>query len=1199
MKLIFAAVANFNSLRFPKSAGFSCAVFLALLALGGSARASATNYTWNSSGTNFNGSIEWSTGTTTSTSIATGGEAVFNGPETVNPSLTGTISIAELNFGTSTSYGYDLTGSSTLTLTNVTGIASNNTVGTNTIAVPLNLAYSATGTQTISQASGGVLILSGLITGSQLVSFQGTTTAQDGTIQVSGTSNTYSGGTQIGTSYAAVVQVDSLSNGSGGSLGTGTITIGAGTNQVGNVLNYIGGTESSNQVILAGSGPGSNGGSYDVIDTTGASGTLTLTGGITGAVTGTVTGNSLATLGLDGTDTSGGDEISGTISNGSNGNGSITNLGVAKFGVGTWTLAPTLAETYTGTTTVSGGTLNVSFANLGAVTTNVINGATYNNPLVMGINNATASSETLVVMGQDNANDTQYFEGSTGSTTQPIFVGGAAHVDLVPGSSGTITVTFEHVNGTNPQPTLGAFFNPSATVDFSIPTNAAVTVSTGTVSVDPTSGLLPGGFTINESDFATISGSNLVSDSTLYKSIASSGTLTTADQVNNLAAGSATTGSSTVTVAALRFAGTGSNGAGNTTLTLNGELIVNDSNSISADSVSEAAILVPTGAGNNLYDINGGSIIGASGRALDLLQYDTTGTLEIDSTILYASNMALTKSGGGVVLLTGANTYVGNTYLNEGTLRTTNGNGLGFGGVVGSQGVAVGNTQVAAGATLDLAPATAMTVDEPIQLLGGSLTNSGSGTTTLDNGIAGIQWTGTGANGTPSTGNISITPNGYGASAGGTGATGTYTIASSGSLTAIATTAAGSGYGTAPTVTITGQPSADAETAVLSSLSLSGQANQIGGTGALVINAAISNGAAPTGYSLAEAEGQGGFIKTGTDTVTLTGANTYGGGTIITGGTLLANGIGSASTNLTATQPGSSTMLTNINTTSGLVVGETVYGGSYAGTGNSGFNTITAINSSTSVTVSGSAVSTGTTTSYTFGAYGATGIGSIAVNNGTLGGSGTLTPTLGGITVAATGTITPGTTPSGTAPGGFLTVIAATAPNGITFAASSSNTAPQLTFNLGTGSAPTDGSGATFAGASSYIKLALDTAGEVAFNSTSTTYLSLNNLAGGTLSGNYLLFQGAATGTTTGIGNSDYTGLSTTLVSGSGATALYSITGGLAIASNSSFAGDSLYLEDGDIFVTAASVPEPSTWALLFIGLASLAVWRRRGALFA
>jgi autotransporter-associated beta strand protein len=1188
MKFLSAPGTNFGSLRFKKHAGVSCAVFLALLALGGSAR--AVNYTWNNTGTNFNGTTEWNGGV----AIVAANVAYFNVPEITNPNLASSFSSYEVFFGTATAYGYDLTASAsaTLTLTNSTVIAGANTVGTNTIAAPLIL--SSTGTQLISQAEGGVLVLSGTITGgSQTIAFQGATSVSGGVIEVLGTSNTLGGPIQIGNSGApVVVQVESLSNGTtAGSLGTGTITIGQGNNFVGGVLNYIGSGQTTTQVIDAGTAS-SGGSGVDTIDTTGETGPLIISSTISGAIVGTGsagTGGVILNLANTGTAS---DEITGNINNGS-GSTAIATLGVEKSGTGTWTLAPSTADSYTGTTTLLGGTLNLNFANI-AASTSIVNGGSNNNLLFFGASGI-AGSETLELTGKDNTVDTQSFLGNTGTSTTSNFNGGAAHIILDPGANGSVTLTLNNVGtGTS---TIGTGWNSASTVDFTLNTSASgstATVNAAGTTVSSTSGELGGAVTINETNFATVSSGTLTSDQANYAEISSGATALTAGKINDLATGMISSNTGT-TVPGLRFGGAGGSGTqgqgnstGGTTLTVTGTLTVDDVGGVAA-----GAILVSTTGGAYTYDITGGSITGYNGRALDLLQYDASGTLQIDSNIVPDAISGVTKSGTGVAILTGNNTYEGSTYINEGTVRTTSATALGFGGPLLNNSYTVGNTQVASGATLDLAPTATMTVNEPIQLLGGSLINSGSGTATLDNGVAGVQWTGSGGGGTTGTYTATITtnPNGYNPNNTGSNAALTYVIGSTGSLTSLTTTAAGSGYVNSPIVTLPNGPTSGLTyTAVLSSLALSGQNNQIGGPGGLVINASVINSAGttatggplPTGYSAAETNALGGFTKIGSGTVTLTGTNAYAGGTTISAGTLLANGTASAlTTSQVGTQTNSTNTLTGLTSTANLVVGESVSGGSYgAGV------YISSINSSSAVTLTATTNSSGGgTNTYTFGAYGATGAGGIAVNGGVFGGDGAVAPTFGGITVAAAGNITPGTTPSGTAPGGFLTVTAATAANGISFAASSSSTTPQLTFNLGTGSAPSDSSTVTFAGASSYIKLAMDTPGEVAFN---TTYLSLNNLAGGSLSGNYLLFQAGA--------NTDYTGLTTSQV---GSSAEYLITAGLAIASNSPFAADSLYEENGDIFLTAASVPEPSTWALLFSGLFLVVVWRRRASLVA
>ena len=101
---------------------------------------------------------------------------------------------------------------------------------------------------------------------------------------------------------------------------------------------------------------------------------------------------------------------------------------------------------------------------------------------------------------------------------------------------------------------------------------------------------------------------------------------------------------------------------------------------------------------------------------------------------------------------------------------------------------------------------------------------------------------------------------------------------------ALTTTAPGSGYTSAPAVGISSGTLA--ATANLSSLSLVGTNNQIGGAGNLTIPAVISGSG-------------GGFAKIGGGTLTLSGSNTYTGGTTISAGTLqLGTGVAGADSSL-------------------------------------------------------------------------------------------------------------------------------------------------------------------------------------------------------------------------------------------------------------------------------------------------------------
>jgi fibronectin-binding autotransporter adhesin len=236
-----------------------------------------------------------------------------------------------------------------------------------------------------------------------------------------------------------------------------------------------------------------------------------------------------------------------------------------------------------------------------------------------------------------------------------------------------------------------------------------------------------------------------------------------------------------------------------------------------------------------------------------------------------ANTIHVVKSGTGTQIFQGNNTYTGNTTVNGGgTLRITNGNGLGFGGIYGATTAIngsvvgldiIGKTFVTGGSKLDLAGN--ITVNEEIELTSGQLLNSSAGTeATLNNGLAGIRTNFWGSTGSGTTVTIS--------GGGGSGAAAAAFITGN-NVTYMQLSSAGSGYTSTPTVTI-GDRNATF-TAVLSSLVLNGTSNTIGGDGNLVINAAIIGST-------------GAFQKVGDGVVTLNGTNSYGGATTVSAGTL-------------------------------------------------------------------------------------------------------------------------------------------------------------------------------------------------------------------------------------------------------------------------------------------------------------------------
>ena len=266
---------------------------------------------------------------------------------------------------------------------------------------------------------------------------------------------------------------------------------------------------------------------------------------------------------------------------------------------------------------------------------------------------------------------------------------------------------------------------------------------------------------------------------------------------------------------------------------------------------------------------------------------DNGGSGTFSGTITNAyGGLSIVKTGTGTQVFSGNNSYSGSTVVAGGILRVTSNTGLGNGGPVYYTGTSTANqangTVIVTGSSkLDLYGG--VTVDKVIVLNGGSLINSGAGTSVLDNGIATVLIGGTqsGSYGTPTLSGSGGTGSGAAFTAGtGTSAAG----AAGGGVNVFGeVTSAGSGYTVAPTLSFTdssgtgaGFGSGVTATAVLSSLTLAGNNNFIGGAGNLTINAAIT--------------GTSGFTEVGSGTLTLTGSSTYTGNTTVSAGNLVNEG---------------------------------------------------------------------------------------------------------------------------------------------------------------------------------------------------------------------------------------------------------------------------------------------------------------------
>ncbi|CAN5759076.1 hypothetical protein BH09VER1_BH09VER1_12950 [soil metagenome] len=600
--------------------------------------------------------------------------------------------------------------------------------------------------------------------------------------------NTYSGVNSI---YGAgKVSVSTLGvTGSASNLGTsGTVNLGS-SNTAGN-LRYTGAGETSDKVInLSGLASGGS------IDTTGATGGLVLSGGVisgTGVKSLTLTGNT------------GSNAITGNIANPAAGA-----VSVIKDGTGSWTLSG--SNSYTGNTSLLNGTLNLDFNGAAAPSSNIISTSS-----TLSLNAGTASSATLNIIGKANAASSQAF--ASGATA---IGAGAFHVNLFTSGSGTISTTLG---------SIATGRTAGFTLDVTMPTGATVVTSSTTVATGAVGNMV----TVNGADFATVNSGTLAAF-TAYTANTGTTLSTAQSQIVDMSSGdTALTGSALVTVSGLRF-----NSAAARTITLDPAKLL----AVGGGQAS-GGLLVTSTVGANLSKITGGLLAGISSRDLVILQNNTAGDLQIDSTItsLNANNLALTKSGAGKLILTGSNTFGGAAnYLNEGTTVVT-------------ADATVGNTQVL---TTGSGSAVLTGVDTTGLFIGQRVMSTNvTGSTTQGAFISAI---GAGT----ITMSLSATASGSGnVTFGNSGGLGTQSGAGAVQIGSAATLQIGNGGATGGLVAAQG-------------ITNSGTV-AINHTNAFTFSNTVS--------------GVGAFVHAGTGTTTVTSVNDYTGSTLVNAGTLLLDG---------------------------------------------------------------------------------------------------------------------------------------------------------------------------------------------------------------------------------------------------------------------------------------------------------------------
>jgi fibronectin-binding autotransporter adhesin len=345
---------------------------------------------------------------------------------------------------------------------------------------------------------------------------------------------------------------------------------------------------------------------------------------------------------------------------GNGGNGTVDNTSTGT----TWTIqlfgAPSATATFNGIINsyaagrcadfaIDSGTEIIGNTNAGSNQVTA-NGGT----IQVGTGYLGSFSQSANSVGMTLGGGTYLQYGALGGFTAQGFTSG---LTLNAGAS-TLSVNNNAAAGTVVAFGAGITRNVGSTVNLVLPTGGAgvqdATNGITTTQLD-TNGILGGYATVGGTDWATnatnLSGGNIVGLSSVSGySVDTFGTGLNTD---------VTTSDPGATTNSLRF-----NTAGSSTVTFAG-----------TNTINSGGILVTPNVGANALDITGGTVEGASGNDLVVIQNNTSAGLEIDSLIADNTSVTgLTKSGPGLLTLTGANTYTGGLFLNGGTLSaaTTN-----------------------------------------------------------------------------------------------------------------------------------------------------------------------------------------------------------------------------------------------------------------------------------------------------------------------------------------------------------------------------------------------------------------------------------------------------------------------------------------------------------------------------------------------
>ncbi|MGA2066341.1 MAG: autotransporter-associated beta strand repeat-containing protein, partial [Thermoguttaceae bacterium] len=675
-------------------------------------------------------------------------------------------------------------------------------------------------------------------------------------------------------------------SGSFGQAGTGTFLSLTGSNT------YTGGTVVSGGTLQAGNpsalGTGGLFTSGGVLDLNGYSYTFSSLNGSGG----TVLNNSAstpATLTVNGSGTYG-----GLVANGAGG------LSLVKSGAGTLTL--TSNNTYGGGTTVAAGTLQLgtgaagqdgslgtgNVANSGALVYD-LNGAQTANYAITGNGSLTKSGTgTLALTNTNNsysggttlsagilnfaantvpclASTSIYFNGGTLqwalANTQDV---SAYIAPIVTGQAAILDTNGNNVTFNTPISGAGGLTKAGAgmlTLAVGNSYNGATTVSGGTLQAGNQSALGTSGLVATSGGVLDLNGYSF----TLSSLTGSGGTV-----LNNSAS---TPSTLTVNVAASdTYGGLVANGAGGLTLVKSGAgtLILTGANTYSGGtSINAGTVQLGTGAAGLDGSLGSGAVANSGA-----LVYNLNGSQTANYAITGPGS--LTTTGPGTLALTNTNNaYTGGTTLGNGILN------FAANSLPGTITFAGGTLQWATGNTQDISAAIA-----PVASGQAAIFDAGAGNSvTLNSSISG-------AGGLTKTGSGLLTlaaPNSYGS----------ITTVSGGTLQV----ANQSALGTSGLLATSGSGVLDLNGYSLTLSSLTGAGGTVLNNSASTPSTLTLNvtGSSAYGGVLANGLGTLALTKSGAGTLTLGGASTYSGATVIRGGTLRLTSVPTALTNQTFT----------------------------------------------------------------------------------------------------------------------------------------------------------------------------------------------------------------------------------------------------------------------------------------------------------